>query len=173
MRNKLYLASIVIIIFIFLSSIINVGCKASGEKEDTGGEEVQAEEVVPNEIVTSDKEIVSGINDISVEEVYEIINTNQDYIILDVRTPEEFNEGHIEGAMLIPVDELKGRLDELSVDKPIIIYCKSGGRSRNAASILVENGFTRVYDMGGITDWIDKGYPILSVEKFRSFETFL
>ncbi|MFZ3385598.1 MAG: rhodanese-like domain-containing protein, partial [Candidatus Hydromicrobium sp.] len=61
-------------------------------------------------------------------------------------------------------DELEGRLDELPVDKPIITYCKSGGRSRNAANILVENGFTQIYDMGGILDWIDKGYPI-SVEE--------
>ena len=164
MRNKLYLASIAMIIFIFLSSIITTGCKASVEKEDTGEEEVQAEESALDEAVISDEEGISEINDISVEEVYEIISTNQDYIILDVRTPEEFNEGHIEGAVLIPVDELESRLNELPKDKPIITYCKSGGRSRNAASILVENGFTRVYDMGGIMDWIDKGYPILSGE---------
>jgi len=96
-----------------------------------------------------------------VEEVYEIISSNRDYIILDVRTPDEFKEGHIEGAKLIPVSELEGRLDELPKDKPIITYCKSGGRSRNAANILVENGFTQIYDMGGILDWIDKGYPVI------------
>ena len=67
--------------------------------------------------------------------------------------------------MLIPVDELEGRLYELPLDKPIITYCKSGGRSRNAANILVENGFTLVYDMCGITDWIDKGYPVTTEEE--------
>ena len=71
---------------------------------------------------------------------------------------------HIEGAVLIPVDTLEGRLNELPEDKPIITYCKGGGRSATAAAILVENGFTQIYDMGGITDWIDKGYPTVSGE---------
>lgn len=57
--------------------------------------------------------------------------------------------------------ELDNRLGELPKDKPIIIYCRSGIRSRNAANILVENGFTQIYDMGGILDWIDKGYPVI------------
>ena len=159
-RNKFYMALAIIIIFVFLSSIVTAGCKIEGEKEGTEGEE----ETVTEEAVASEEKEVSEVNDISIEEVYEIISTNQDYVILDVRTPKEFNEGHIECAVLIPVDELEGRLDELPVDKPIITYCKSGGRSRNAANILVENGFTRVYDVGGITDWIDNGYPTASGE---------
>jgi len=161
-RNKFYTALAVIIIFIFTGSIVASGCKLEGEKEGTEEEEIQEEGTVTEEVAL--EEVAAEVNDISVEEVYEIINTNQDYIILDVRTPEEFSEGHIEGAILIPVDELEGRLDELPLDKPIITYCKSGGRSATAAGILVENGFSEVYDMGGITDWIEKGYPVVGAE---------
>lgn len=142
MNNKLYLISIIIIIFVFLSSAIIGGCKIQVEAEDK-------------------EKVISEVNDISVEEVYEIISSNQGYIILDVRTPDEFKEGHIEGAILIPVLELDNRLGELPKDKPIITYCKIGIRSRNAANILVKNGFTRIHDMGGILDWIDKGYPVI------------
>ena len=102
---------------------------------------------------------------LSVERVYEIITNVEDYIILDVRNQDEYDEVHIEGAVLIPVDTLEGRLNELPEDKPIITYCKAGGRSATATAILVENGFTEVYDMsGGITEWINKGYPTVSGE---------
>ena len=88
----------------------------------------------------------------------------EDYLIVDVRTGEEYNEGHLEGALLLPVQELEERLDELPMDKPIIVYCRSGNRSRSAAEILVANGFTMIYDMGGISDWISKGYPVVVEE---------
>ncbi|MDD5435508.1 MAG: rhodanese-like domain-containing protein, partial [Nitrospira sp.] len=75
-----------------------------------------------------------------------------------------FKEGHIEGAVNIPVSELESRLGELSRDKSIIVYCRSGSRSRSAADILVKNGFTQVYNMGGIVDWINSGYPVVGDE---------
>jgi len=117
------------------------------------------------EVKTTEEEIpaeeIPSVENISVEEVYEIMTGGEDYIILDVRTLEEFGQGHMEGAVHIPVNELEGRLGELSKDKPIIVYCKSGGRSSTAANLLAENGFTQVYDMGGgILEWVDKGYPI-------------
>jgi len=163
-KNKLYLALIIIIIFVFLSSLITVGCRTGDQKQITEKEaqtEESAEEeeaFVPAE--EKEEEEVPQIIDISPEEVYEIISKGEEFLILDVRTPDEFNEGHIEGAVLIPVDELERRLDELPKDKPIITYCRSGVRSRNAANILLENGFSKVYDMkGGIIEWINKGYP--------------
>jgi rhodanese-related sulfurtransferase/uncharacterized membrane protein YphA (DoxX/SURF4 family) len=111
------------------------------------------------------EEIKAEATLISVDRVYEIISSNEDYVILDVRSQEEYDGGHLEGATLIPVDTLEGRLAELPEDKPIITYCKAGVRSANAAAILVENGFTQVYDMGGgTTEWIDKGYPTVSGE---------
>jgi rhodanese-related sulfurtransferase len=100
---------------------------------------------------------------ISVEKVAEILKTQKDsYIILDVRTKEEFGSGHLERAVLIPVDELETRFGELAKDKPIIVYCRSGNRSAKAAAMLISKGFSPVYDMtGGINAWTGKGYPVI------------
>ena len=155
--SKLYPVLIIIMVLIFFDLAVAGGCKS----KTFNGEIVQVEANIKRDLVP--EEVVSEVKDISVEEVNKIINNGQDYIILDVRTPDEFNEGHIKGAILIPVNELENRLDELAENKPIIVYCKSGGRSRTAASILVENSFTRIYNMtGGILDWIDKGYPTVN-----------
>lgn len=163
-KNKLFIAPIVLILIIFISSFIVGSCKITegvGE-ESKVTEDTLTKEETKEEISIAEGETIAEVTSISVEEVYEIIKNNQDYIILDVRTKEEFNEGHLEDAILIPVSELESRLDELPKDKPIITYCKSGGRSRNAANILVENGFRKVYDMGGkgIIEWEEKGYPV-------------
>lgn len=164
MNNKLYLISIIIIIFVFLSSAIIGGCKIQVEAKDNEEETAQIEEVSEEESAQAEEKVIYEVNDISVEEVYQIISSNQDYIILDVRTPDEFKEGHIEGAILIPVSELGGRLDELPKDKPIIVYCDGVGCSRSgrAAHILIDNGFEEVYDMigKGIIEWEEKGYPV-------------
>jgi rhodanese-related sulfurtransferase len=146
---------------------------SSGEGEEESVVEITGSERADTEDITSAEsedessdtaEENAEVILIPVEEVYEIITNGEDYFILDVRNQDEYDEAHIEGAVLIPVDTLESKLDELPWDKPIITYCKSGGRSAAAASILVENGFTEVYDMGGITEWIDKGYPTVSEE---------
>lgn len=160
-NNNLYIISIIIIVFVFLNSTIISGCKIQDEEQIIDEEETQVEKDI-EETVAPEEEVSSKINNISVEEICEIVNSNQDYVILGVRTPDEFDEGHIKGAILIPVLELDNRLDELPKDKPVITYCRSGIRSRNAANILVENGFKQVYDMGGILEWISKGYPVVS-----------
>ncbi|CUU10267.1 Rhodanese-related sulfurtransferase, partial [Candidatus Kryptobacter tengchongensis] len=77
-------------------------------------------------------------------------------LLLDVRTKEEFSEEHIKNALNIPVQELEKRLDELKKYKnfEIIVYCRSGARSRRASEILVKNGFKFVYNLsGGIIEW--------------------
>ncbi|HAA08226.1 MAG TPA: hypothetical protein DCD98_00495 [Syntrophomonas sp.] len=78
-----------------------------------------------------------------------------DVIILDVRTPAEFAEGHIPDALLLPNTEIKQRAEELLPDKEqtILVYCRSGRRSAQAAQELAELGYTNVYDFGGILDW--------------------
>jgi len=108
------------------------------------------------------EQAVAEILSITPKEVYKIIKNNEDYLIIDVRGPEEYAGGHIETSKLIPVSELEDRLDELPNNKPIIVYCRSGSRSRSAAKILVENGFSNVYDMGGIRDWQAEGYPVVT-----------
>lgn len=73
--------------------------------------------------------------------------------LLDVRSQGEFSGGHIEGAKLIPVQELGGRLEEVGPkDKPVVVYCASGGRSAAAASMLAKAGY-EVHDLGGMGNW--------------------
>ena len=74
--------------------------------------------------------------------------------LLDVRTPGEFAGGHIPGAILIPVQEIERRVNELEPkDKPIVVYCASGGRSASAAHFLTLSGYKEVFDLGGIGNW--------------------
>ena len=88
-------------------------------------------------------------------EAKEIMDTEQNYIILDVRTEEEFAEGHIAGAILIPDYEITEKAESVLTDKDqqILVYCRSGRRSKNAASQLVKLGYSNVKEFGGIIDW--------------------
>ena len=81
-------------------------------------------------------------------------NKGSEFIILDVRQPEEYRSGHLPGAVFIPLPDLINKVGELDHAKPIIAYCRSGNRSRAAAAFLLSDGFSKVYSMdGGITAW--------------------
>ena len=104
----------------------------------------------------------SGFIDITVEQAKQMIDNNEVFL-LDVRTQEEFDEGYIEGAILIPDYELESRLSEVPEDEKILVYCRSGRRSVTASNILVDAGYTDVYNMlGGINDWKDAEYPVVT-----------
>ncbi|BHH83907.1 rhodanese-like domain-containing protein [Desulforhopalus sp. 52FAK] len=76
------------------------------------------------------------------------------YQLVDVRQPKEYQEQHIPGALLIPLNELKERADELSEDLPTIVYCRSGVRSKAGCQILKENNFSQLHNLtGGILQW--------------------
>ena len=81
-----------------------------------------------------------------------------DTVILDVRTQEEFDGGHIENSVLLPYDEIREKAESVITDKnrTILIYCRSGRRSEIAARELVDMGYADVYDFGGIIDWTGK-----------------
>ena len=83
------------------------------------------------------------------------MDSEKDYVILDVRTKEEFDEYHIEGAVLIPDYEIKEKAESILTNKEqlILVYCRSGRRSKNAASELVALGYTNIKEFGGIIDW--------------------
>ncbi len=91
---------------------------------------------------------------ITPEEAKEMID-NEDVIIVDVRTEEEFRQGYIEGSILIPDYELDKLAGEKLPDKnaTILIYCRSGNRSKLASHLLIGMGYQNVYDFGGILDW--------------------
>ncbi len=96
-----------------------------------------------------------GYQRISASEANEIMLSEVGYIILDVRTEEEYNQGHIPGAILIPDYEITERAEEALPNKEqlILVYCRSGRRSKAAAEALIEMGYTNVKDFGGIIDW--------------------
>lgn len=92
---------------------------------------------------------------ITATEAKTIMDTEKDYIIIDARTDEEFAEGHIEGAILIPEYEISARAEKELPDKDalILVYCRSGRRSKIASEELVKLGYTNVKEFGGIIDW--------------------
>ena len=88
--------------------------------------------------------------------------TDKNVIVLDVRTPEEFNEGHIENAVNINFmsDDFDANVANLDKEKPVMVYCKAGGRSAKAAARLKELGFTTITDLeGGISNWTSENKP--------------
>lgn len=114
----------------------------------------------PTQEVTQD---VAGIRLISAAEGADIqANPPEDLVILDVRTPEEFAAGHVEGAILVDFfdDDFAEQLAELDPDVPYLLYCNSGNRSGQTIEILQELGFTDVADVdGGIQAWASEGLP--------------
>ena len=82
---------------------------------------------------------------------------NGEFLLLDVRTQEEYDAGHIEGSVLIPVTELQARINEIEgyKDAVVLVYCRSGNRSVTASNILIDNGFTQVHNLlTGYNGWV-------------------
>lgn len=83
--------------------------------------------------------------------------------ILDVRTQDEWNAGHVPGATLITLDQLENHLSELPTDEPIYVICRSGNRSAVARDTLLQNGFETVTSIGGgFNQWVANGYPAVT-----------
>ena len=104
---------------------------------------------------TSCKQNVEGYQKITPQEAKTIIDNEKDYIILDVRRLDEYNGGHIPNAILIPNEEINEKAESVLLDKNqlILVYCRSGKRSKEAALKLINLGYTNVLDFGGIIDW--------------------
>ncbi|HUV81868.1 MAG TPA: rhodanese-like domain-containing protein [archaeon] len=128
-----------LIIILVLLSTLALGCLTNAPEE--GGESIK-------------------YIDIPVSEAKIKVDSGE-YFILDVRTREEYDAGHIANAILIPSTDISGRLDEVPKDMPILVYCRSGSRSAIASQELVDNGYLEVYNMeGGINEWQNAGYPV-------------
>jgi rhodanese-related sulfurtransferase len=113
---------------------------------------------------TESKNHPQVINDITVEEAHALIQNNENnnnLALIDVRTPEEFNQEHIQNASNIDFysDNFKEELSRLDKTKTYVIHCRSGGRSSQTLDIMRELGFREVYNMGGIIQWKEKGFP--------------
>lgn len=98
---------------------------------------------------------------ISMDEAISMMETEKNYIILDVRTLEEFKEKHIPGAICVPNETIVSEDIPALPDKEqlILVYCRSGNRSKQASQKLADFGYTNVYEFGGINDWTGETYP--------------
>lgn len=135
----------IIFIFAILSALMLSGCSFDGES------------------ISSSQETTSNLSEereeyimITAQDAKKIIDEKTtDYIILDVRTPEEFETGHIENSILIPDYEINKRAENELPDKEqlILVYCRSGNRSKVASAKLAALGYKNVKEFGGINDW--------------------
>lgn len=132
--NIIYLISLILLVGVFS------GCSNKNIEDN-------------KEVSTTEKK--ASFSNITPEEAKKRMDSEKDIILLDVRTKEEYETGHIKGSMLIPVDILRVEAEKNLKDKDssIFIYCRSGNRSVTAANILVELGYKNVYNLGGIKDW--------------------
>ena len=129
-----------ILLFAALAASLTLlsGCALSKAKEDTAKE-------------SSSK---AAYHKISAEEAYEMM-ASQEVVVVDVRTRDEYDGGHIENAVLVPNESIGSEMPETLPDKDatLLIYCRSGRRSKDAAEKLLSLGYQRVYDFGGVIDW--------------------
>jgi rhodanese-related sulfurtransferase len=142
--------TLLIVVLFFIVSVALSGC--IGDKKSVNN--------TVTDTKVSEKDTYTNIN---VQQGKEMIDRG-DVFILDVRTPEEYASGHIKNSTLlavqdIPANELDIKLKEIPKDRSILVYCRTGKRSVAASTILVGNGFSKVYNMqGGITEWNNAGY---------------
>ncbi len=138
------------ILLVTLLMVMMVGCSeqqmAVPEATTPTASEEEPEMVLEEEVPAYQK--------ITADEAWELMQ-EEEVIIVDVRTPEEFASGYIEDALLLPVDDIPSRAAEVLPDTTatILLYCRSGRRSALAGHALVEMGYTRILDFGGIQDW--------------------
>ncbi len=101
----------------------------------------------------------AAVPEISVEQLKEKMDRQERFVLLDVREPHEHELARIAGSMLIPLGTLPQRAAELDKKSPIVVHCKSGGRSAKAVKLLLEKGFQAVNVAGGITAWSERVDP--------------
>ena len=109
----------------------------------------------PTSIIINDKGEKPMYESITAEAAKKIMDSGEDIVILDVREQDEYDEGHIPGAILIPYTAIEDRAEEILTDKDkqILVYCRSGRRSKIAADALSKLNYTNVKEFGGINGW--------------------
>lgn len=126
-----------IILIIIILTIIIIGVVCIMNKK---------EKIIENEVI---------IKHVSMNDIVQIMEENENYIILDVRTQAEYNQGHIPNAICIPNETIDENVVNKLLDKNqmILVYCRSGNRSKQAAEKLKKLGYTNLIEFGGIIDW--------------------
>lgn len=109
----------------------------------------------PTSIIVAEKGEKAMYEQITAEEAKKIMDSGEEHLILDTREQDEFDESHVPNAILIPYTEIENKAEEMLPDKDklILVYCRSGRRSKIAAESLSKLGYTNVKEFGGIIDW--------------------
>jgi rhodanese-related sulfurtransferase len=103
----------------------------------------------------------AGPVNISAPQAKALIAQKAGLVLVDVRSPEEYQQAHLKGAKLIPLNELPQRVNEVPRDKPILVYCAVGKRSLKAAEFLSAQGYHEVYQISdGLVGWYKNGFPV-------------
>lgn len=142
--RSLRLSSIAIILVAVMALLI--GCS---------GQPAPAQQAKPAAAAPAPAEINTKITPQEYQEQF--ATSGAQHQLIDVRTPEEFASGHIAGAVNIPIQELPQRLSEVSMDQPVVLYCRSGNRSAQAAQFLAQADYPQIYDLGGVIAWQQAG----------------
>lgn len=139
-------------ILCIISSILCILLSACGNASSTG---IIGGADGPTEIDVSEEGEKAMYVEITAEDAKKIMDSGEDFVILDVREQDEFDAGHIPGAILIPYTKIENKSEEMLPDKDtqILVYCRSGRRSKIAAQSLASLGYTNVKEFGGIMDW--------------------
>lgn len=136
-------------LFLLLSLVFIILAACGGSPEAVVSDSVVAESVVLELGPTVDVATTAAVKD------------RDDVILIDVREEWEYDEGHIPGITLIPMNEIPNRLSEIPTDKEVIVTCRSGNRSGQITDYLRKNGFDNVHNMqGGILAWQQAGYEV-------------
>ncbi|MCO8128001.1 rhodanese-like domain-containing protein [Acidimicrobiia bacterium EGI L10123] len=142
------------------AALLLLGAAACG---DDGVDEASAAEVTTTAPEAADAG--AGVRVVSPAEAAALLDADPAPAVIDVRTPEEFEAGHLEGAVLIDVTspDFEAQVAELDRDQPYVLYCRSGNRSVTARQVMSDLGFTDVADIGGgITAWVAEGQPVVT-----------
>lgn len=159
MIKKRFLISFV---FLILTAILlaSAGCTISEPALSPAG---TATTTVPAPAASMQDGLINRVVD--TKEAFNIVRLNQsnpDFVILDVRTPEEFNSGHIGGAINIDIysPDFEAKINALDRNKKYLVYCRTARRSAEAVKLMGDLEFKEVYDLaGGISQWVNDGYP--------------
>ncbi len=105
--------------------------------------------------------VAAGVRNVSPVEAQRIMATKKNLFLLDVRTPDEYRQARLKGAVLIPMNEIGQRLREVPRNRPVLVYCAVGSRSGAVAGYLAGKGYREVYNItDGIVGWYRSGLPI-------------
>lgn len=146
------------ILLLILSSILAsslFSCSPSVDKTPLPTTDITADPPTKAPIAPASTVFENTYEMISQEEAKELMDSQEDYIILDVRTKQEYDMGHIKNAILIPDYEITARAEKELPDKNalILVYCRSGNRSKTASQALADLGYTNIKEFGGIITW--------------------